>query len=231
MMQEKKLPKARDTASPDSGAIARRGKQTFTEKARRKQIIDTAARLFVDRGFSGTSVEDIARELGVSRGVLFYYFDSKNAIGDEALRLAAREYVEYVQSRVGRKRTARGQLREYVDACLDYTSRNTQLYICFVELLGCLGENEEKYRLTKSLNHRTRAQLIEIIDRGIEKGEFAKVDARTLADVLQAFIDGMMAMTAMEPGKVNVARTKRLWQRMLDALLSRHTPPGEGSSQ
>jgi AcrR family transcriptional regulator len=195
-------------------------KQSFIEKARRAQIIDTAARLFVDQGFANTSMEDIAQSLGVSRGVLFYYFDGKTALGDEALRIGVRSYVDYVQSRVTRKRSAKAKLQEYTDACLDYQADHPQLYISFVELLGCLGENEEKYRLTKSLNQRTRRQLIEIINQGIEAGEFARVDARTLADILQTFIDGMMAMTAMEPGTVDIGKTKRLWRRMLDGVLS-----------
>jgi len=195
-------------------------RQTFIEKARKAQIIDAASRLFVEKGFTNTSMEDIAQCLGVSRGVLFYYFEGKTAIGEEALRVGVHSYVDYVQSRVGRKRTARTKLREFTEACLDYQAEHTQLYIVLIELLGGLGENEDKYRLTRSLNQRTRTQLMNIISEGIANGEFSKVDSHTLADIIQAFIDGMMAMTAMEPDTVNIGKVKRMWQRILDDAIA-----------
>lgn len=208
------------TEKPAAKSKSRRGGDpTFTEQARRTQIVTAAAALFKEQGFANTSMDDIARRVGVSRGVLFYYFDGKAEIGEHSLKLGVRAYSEYVRQRLQRCPSARGKLREFTDACLDYQAENPELYIAFVELIGCLGENEEKFRLTRSLNQRTRSQLVDIIEAGIASGEFNRVEARTLADILQAFVDGMMEMTAMEPGAVNIAKTKRLWHRMLDAAL------------
>lgn len=44
---------------------------------RRQQLLDTAARLFADQGADSTSLEDIASEAGVTKGLLHYYFGSK----------------------------------------------------------------------------------------------------------------------------------------------------------
>ncbi|KGE04381.1 TetR/AcrR family transcriptional regulator [Pseudohaliea rubra] len=197
----------------------RGGSPTFTEQARRTQIVTAAAALFMEQGFANTSMDQIASRVGVSRGVLFYYFDGKAEIGEHTLRLAVRAYSDYVRDRVERRRTARGKLREFSDACLDYQAEHPDLYIAFVELIGCLGENEEKFRLTQSLNQRTRSQLVAIIQGGINSGELANVDASALADILQGFVDGMMEMIAMEPGAVSLPTTKRLWHRMLDSVL------------
>jgi TetR/AcrR family transcriptional regulator len=45
---------------------------------RRQQLIDTAARLFADRGFSGTTTREIARAAGVTEAVIFRYFAHKD---------------------------------------------------------------------------------------------------------------------------------------------------------
>lgn len=44
---------------------------------RREQVLDAAARLFVEKGFSGTSTRDIAKATGMLPGSLYYHFQSK----------------------------------------------------------------------------------------------------------------------------------------------------------
>lgn len=46
----------------------------------RSRILDVAARLFTEKGFNGTSVRDIAAELGISNPSLYYHFKSKSEI-------------------------------------------------------------------------------------------------------------------------------------------------------
>ncbi len=50
------------------------------ESAKRKQILDGAQRIFFGSGFDAASMGEIAREAGVSKGTLYVYFDSKEAL-------------------------------------------------------------------------------------------------------------------------------------------------------
>jgi AcrR family transcriptional regulator len=47
---------------------------------RRKELIDTAERLFIARGYDQTSISDITKEINVSQGAFYYYFDSKEDV-------------------------------------------------------------------------------------------------------------------------------------------------------
>ena len=47
---------------------------------RRKELIDTAERLFIVQGFDQTSISDITKEVNVSQGAFYYYFDSKEDV-------------------------------------------------------------------------------------------------------------------------------------------------------
>lgn len=49
---------------------------------RRAEIIETARRLFAEQGFAATKISAIARDMGVSQGVFYYYFPSKEAVVD-----------------------------------------------------------------------------------------------------------------------------------------------------
>jgi AcrR family transcriptional regulator len=61
----------------------------------KKTLVQTALRLFASRGYYHTSIADIARESGCTRGTLYYYFSSKEELGhaaiDEWIRLLAEQ--------------------------------------------------------------------------------------------------------------------------------------------
>jgi AcrR family transcriptional regulator len=47
---------------------------------RREQILDAAMRLFGQKGFQGTSIRDIAREVGITEGLIYHYFENKEQL-------------------------------------------------------------------------------------------------------------------------------------------------------
>lgn len=59
-------------------------KQIREEK--RELILDTALELFAEKGFHTTSVEQIAKKAGISKGLTYNYFESKNAILEAILK-------------------------------------------------------------------------------------------------------------------------------------------------
>jgi len=56
---------------------------------RKQELLDTAMRLFIERGFSATSMRDIAREANVTPGLAYHYFDNKQQLFSEALEAYA----------------------------------------------------------------------------------------------------------------------------------------------
>lgn len=190
-------------------------KPTFIEQERRKQILQVSAELFRLKGFDSTSVEDIAQAAGVSRGVIFYYFDGKRDIGAQTATQSLKQYSEYVRERVEGHSNSRDQLLEFVAACLDYQRDHREVYLLYIDLIGCFGDAGDKYSLTVSMNRRTRELLAEMIRRGQEKGEIADLPVYELADIVQGLVDGLMEMCALEPGAINVEGCKTLINRML----------------
>ncbi|MBV8192409.1 MAG: TetR/AcrR family transcriptional regulator, partial [Alphaproteobacteria bacterium] len=54
-------------------------------QATRQRLVATAARLFAERGYEATSIEEMLQELQVSRGALYHHFDSKEALFEAVL--------------------------------------------------------------------------------------------------------------------------------------------------
>ena len=53
---------------------------TKAPEQRKQEIIDTASRLFAEKGYSDTAVRDIVREMNVAQGLFYYYFKSKEDV-------------------------------------------------------------------------------------------------------------------------------------------------------
>jgi AcrR family transcriptional regulator len=66
-----------DSRTPEPAAAAR---SRMTGKQRREQLIDVGRKLFADKGFEGTTVEEIASKAGVSKPVVYEHFGGKEGL-------------------------------------------------------------------------------------------------------------------------------------------------------
>ncbi|MGE6036642.1 TetR family transcriptional regulator, partial [Klebsiella pneumoniae] len=60
--------------APPTGVRERKRRETL------RRITDAGVRLFIEKGFDGTTVDEVAAAAGISRRTFFHYFDSKDDI-------------------------------------------------------------------------------------------------------------------------------------------------------
>jgi len=190
-------------------------KPTFTEQARKKQILEISMDLFRENGYDNTSIADIANTAGISRGVIFYYFDGKKELGEEVVRQSLTNYGRYVQTRVNKKLTASDKLLEFVEACLDYTSVHHEDWIVFVDTIGRVGNNTEKNGVLAWMSERTQENLVTIIIEGQEAGEIENYPAQELSWILHGVVDGLMSLVAIQPNELDIPACKKLLKTIL----------------
>jgi AcrR family transcriptional regulator len=76
-------------------------RRRLTPDARREQLLDTAVQLAAGRGLASVSVAEIAEAAGVSEGLLYHYFPTKDALLAAALRRAADALIATVDAAAG----------------------------------------------------------------------------------------------------------------------------------
>ena len=69
-------------------------------RRRREEVLETAARVFREKGYESTSIQDIADAVGILKGSLYYYMDSKEDLLYEILKGVHEEALENIK-RVG----------------------------------------------------------------------------------------------------------------------------------
>lgn len=63
-----------------------------------ERLVEVALRLFAERGFEGTSVQDVVSAAGVTKGAMYYYFDSKDDLLAEIYTRVLREQMERLEA-------------------------------------------------------------------------------------------------------------------------------------
>ena len=73
-------------------ATAKTARRTASREKRRQQLIDATIKCIARNGIGGTSIGDVAREAGLSQGIVNLHFESKDNLLTETLRFVADEY-------------------------------------------------------------------------------------------------------------------------------------------
>lgn len=145
----------------------------------REAILRAAERIFAGAGLAGARTDAIAREAGVNKALLYYYFKSK-----EALYLAVLEHHMKEFNRLGLevlrgKGPPRARLLEYVSMHFDFAAARPFFPRLFPRLL-ITGEGALE-RLAKKYSSPVVREVIRTIELGIRKREFRSVDAEQTA--------------------------------------------------
>lgn len=137
---------------------------------RRKELIDTAERLFVTAGYDQTAISDIVREVNVSQGAYYYYFDSK-----EDVLVAILERNIAIMEAALKQIANRNDLDEAakLDAMIN---QFVSLTVSGKKILNYIHQENNatlKKKLTKIKSFSRIAPLMaEVISKGAEKGCF-----------------------------------------------------------
>jgi AcrR family transcriptional regulator len=100
----------------------------------RERILDTALRLFREKGFDDTTMRDIASEAGVATGAAYYYFHSKEDLVMGFYRRTAEEAREILPPAIDQSRDLRRRLRAIIETKFEQFEDHRRLMIALVRI-------------------------------------------------------------------------------------------------
>jgi TetR/AcrR family transcriptional regulator, cholesterol catabolism regulator len=150
--------------------------------ARKDQIRDKAQTLFRERGYSATSMRDLADALGIEAASLYNHIASKEEILQEICFRMADEFFSAIEPIVERTIGPKEKLRAATEAHLAVIAANADASAVFLHEWRHLGE---PFLSDFKLMRRRYEQLFrKMIEEGILKGVFRKIDAAVAARTL-----------------------------------------------
>lgn len=168
------------------------------DKAQR--IVDAMRESVAARGIAGSTFEHVAGEAGVSRGLLHYYFGTKERLLVEVVRRDTELRVARLDEPLAAAGSADDVLDVLVSSLLDAIENESGLFVLLFEVFSAGRRNPEIQREVADLFRRTRDHVAEVLESKQREGALAlRYGAGATVSYLFAIGDGIALQVLSDP--------------------------------
>ncbi len=179
---------------------ATKSNRTASKEARRQQLIEATIKCISERGIGSTTLGDVAREAGLSQGIVNLHFESKDNLFNETLRYLAEEYKSLFE------KTLEKSGPDAADKLLALMELDLKPSVCDQKKIavwfGFWGEVKAMPAYRKMCNDYDRGydRVIERLSKEmITEGKYDNINAKNIADVLSSLTNGLWLSCLMSP--------------------------------
>jgi AcrR family transcriptional regulator len=183
-------------------------------EVRRDEILRATCDEVAKRGFAHTRAADVAASLGVSTGLIFYHFESKDTLLSAAFAYAAERDLERLDAAATGSGSATRRL-----------ARILKMYgpegigggwALWIDAWAAALRSPEMAEVSRALDVRWKDTVAEVVRQGVASGELTCADPSGAAWRITALIDGLAVQMTVHDG-VLAKRTINTWVRALAA--------------
>jgi AcrR family transcriptional regulator len=167
---------------------------------RRHQIMDAALTVFSHLGFERASMDDIAKEAGVSKGALYLYYKSKDAIIAKLLQLFFDQALKQVKLLAAGEGSVTEQLLAFARVLTREMDRMAAMQPISLQFYAIAARHATIRQHLRAYFADYRALMEEVIQRGIAQGELrADISPAETAVTLTALLEGLALLWLIDP--------------------------------
>jgi AcrR family transcriptional regulator len=155
-------------------------RQEYTEHTR-QALIEAATRLFTERGYANTSIDEVASAARVTRGALYHHFSSKQDIFAAVCDSVDAEIIHQIQKAAAKGGTAEERMRRILDVYLE-SSRNPAYRAVVLGEAYKAQSRQEGQRYTPGMS----TVVSGLIKQLVQKGDIEVEDPHLLSKLLCA---------------------------------------------
>ena len=172
---------------------------------KRAKLIETATRLFHERGFWDTPTALIAREAGVANGTLFNYFPSKAALVEAVYLSLKQSWATHLQAAAPQSGSVHDRLAGYWTGAIDWARAHPDRHA----LLGQLKLSDEIGDGARAHGIDMFGATLELIGEAMARGEIHPIEPTLLKALAEAQISAAIEFLMNHPDAAadEIART------------------------
>ena len=187
---------------------------------RKSQILEAAQIIFAKQGFHKARIDDIAKQAGLSKGAVYWYFKSKDEIILALLHRIFEWEVLYLQNLVEEEGTIQERLQGYTDALVQGMTSMREFLPIMYEFYALSSRRKEIQEFLQSYFAQFRDVVATIVQQGVERKEIKPVNETDMALLLTALTEGMTILWLIHPDMIDLDRMGRFSiQTILEPLI------------
>ena len=191
------------------------------QATRRAQILDAAIRCFADKGYSGTSVDDIAALTHLSKGAIYHHFRSKRGILLALFEGWSADLLTRWRS-IGEQSGPLEALGRDAQEVLNLVEDVVPLSRAGLEFCSLAARDDDLRERIAAGYADSRRYLTGLIEEARQQGLVRDVRAQPMATVLIALFEGLFLLKAIDPEAVDI---EAAWREGTSTLLRGLTCP------
>src|SRR5919197_2188349 len=176
------------------------GKERELSGEKVQRIVDAMRHCVAELGIAGATFEQVSREAGVSRGLLPYYFGTKERLLIEVLRSDAETRIAMLDEPLARARTVDDVIAVLVSGAEDLLREDPGFYVILFELFTAGRQNPDIQKELAELYQRSRRHVADILRRKEAEGVLSlRFDAEAIVSYMFAAADGGALQRLTDP--------------------------------
>jgi TetR/AcrR family transcriptional regulator len=166
------------TPSRNKTAVGRRPREKGTDMDTRADILAAARKVFAVRGFSGTSVREVAEAARVNKAMIYYYFRDKVDLYRAVLSDSFDAMQDIWEHSVFQGNApARMKIQKYIEGFIRFQHNNEDLRKILAMEFSKTGAKSENLKwIAKNYFAKNHASLVTILEAGMQSGELKKMN-------------------------------------------------------
>jgi AcrR family transcriptional regulator len=178
-------------------------KNNVSEK-RRNQILDAAMKTFSEVGFHKARMSDIADTSGLSKGSLYWYFDSKDSIILNLLEKFFEPELKDLRALLTDSRSAEDRLEIYIDRVSDDMVAMLKWMPLIHDFIALAFRKDPVRKAISSYYQRHLEILLSLIQQGLDAGEFQADSAMEASIAIGSIIEGTVLLWVYDPSQIDI---------------------------
>jgi len=166
---------------------------------KQEHLLRCTYQVLAEGGLRGLSLQRVADRAQVSKGILLYYFGTKENLVLATLRWVLARVARRIYAAVRRARTPEEKIQATIDAIFVDPKANRDFYLVYTDLLSSAARQHRFQELSATFRGIVDAVYGQIIEEGVRAGAFRVRDVQEAAAVMRALVDGLFLQWLQEP--------------------------------
>jgi AcrR family transcriptional regulator len=165
---------------------------------RRNQLTKAAYKVVGQKGYYDFTIRDIAREAGMSTGLVHYYFKNKEELLLHLLKEINKNILGSLNRSISKAEDPKEKLNIFMKQAFDLVTSEKDYSYLVIDFWSQVNKNDRMKRANIKLFKSYRDEVAAILAEGVEKGIFVKMEVVYAATVIISMIQGLIIQYVLD---------------------------------